>query len=224
MPKLCGTHKLPNTATLAVWGPKGGTGKTTTAVTLARLWRKQKPVVVDLDEQQAVSYFATVLRPGTITDRIPQEHKTPAIIDCPDVFEVAKPALQQASLIIVPVQCEMLAFAAFVQWYDRLRESGYTLPVKVLLTMYQASGVFKDAARRVRDDLYEEFPGVAFETIIPQAPIIKVASNQGRTVLDFAPEHRVARLYQQLGKEIEVWHEPSQPPHATRAASPKAKA
>lgn len=206
--------------TLAVWSPKGGVGKTTTAVTLARWLRRRKPLLVDLDEQQATAYFSGVLRGVEFTDRLPSVMPPLSILDCPDVFDVARPALSVATLIIVPVACKMLAYAAWVQFYDQLQTSGVNLPIRVLLTMYQTSGAERETAREVRDCMRRDFSDVVFNTVIPQTPLIAVASSRGRTILDEAPDHRTTQLYHQLTEEIVSCHKKLPPD--TRAASQKA--
>ncbi len=192
---------------IALIGAKGGTGKTTTVVTLARLWRAQRPLLLDMDTQAATQNFARVLKPCRVVASQPSEaaylldhaQETLILVDCPPDLERSRPALSRCDLAIVPTQTEFLALRGNDAAIRQLQTEYSNLRVCVLLTMFVPSMV---SHRNVRDAAREEYGAQVFNTIIHKNNAVALASEDGKTVFDVSPDGLTARQYEKLAKEI----------------------
>lgn len=195
---------------LAILSSKGGVGKTTTVVHLARLWSERRPIVIDIDDQGAVENFASHLPGATVRRCEPDAVESalrggktrPVLIDCPASVPASHRALSVATAVIVPVQARFLSLRGSLQIVDMLRELYPRLPRKVLLTMMSAN---QSIARDVRDTVRQEFAGEAFKTIIHTHGAFDAASEAGQTVFDWAPDSNAAKQYARVGQEIDQW-------------------
>jgi len=122
---------------LSLWSPKGGAGKTTTALHLAGAYaaRGFKVVVVDLDPQRSalsVQEFATTPLPFEIVAGWPKspEGIEVMIADCPPGFSEAP----ETGTVIMPFQPSPLDMASAYRAIETLR-SNRNLRILRVLTM-----------------------------------------------------------------------------------------
>lgn len=190
---------------ITVLSGKGGTAKTTTVVTLARLWHTQRPLILDTDRQQGVSKYrlkgVTVLpaEPKNVAETLAamlRGESRLVFIDCPPDAQESRQAIKSADLIIVPAPPEPADLDAARTLIAALKGR----PARLLFTKYAAT---------YRDDVNElsrKYPKAVFNTRINRARPVADAYKQGLTILDTAPESLPARQYRKLGMEIEsLW-------------------
>lgn len=192
--------------TITVVSSKGGVGKSTTAVTVARLLAegtRVKPLLLDIDEQAATEAFklrrVEVLRCGDMQTRrhIQTAGARPVIIDCPPSLEKSKTAIALSTLVIVPAPCDFLSFRGSLSALDELQDAG--VDARLLLTMYDPADTKHQENRR---DVQAELSDSVFKTVIFRRRAVAHAVDAGQTIVDFAPESAAARQYRALVEEI----------------------
>jgi chromosome partitioning protein len=130
------------------------------------------------------------------------------LLDCPPhVGILLVNALIAATLVVVPIQTDFLAFYGLRLLFDTMRTLNRVMPkpirYKALATMYDQR--YK-ACRRVLKLIREKLPERTFETIIHADTRFREASGRGRIIYDVDPESRGALEYLALGREI-IAHE-----------------
>lgn len=186
---------------IAVCSSKGGTGKTTTVATLARLRARQRPVILDTDLIQSISSFK--LKGVKVVDCEPEcvtlclaRVKSPMIlIDCRPGVAVNSEAIRAADLVILPTSPEPLELAATLEMLPELEGR----PARILFNRYSAT------YRRYANAASRELGEQVFTTRINRNTAVALAAGQGLTILDTAPDSVPARQYKELGDEINQW-------------------
>jgi len=124
------------------------------------------------------------------------------IIDTPADFNILTlNALFAAKEIIVPIQCEFLAWQAahrlvsLLQARNKLRDK----KISALLTMY---GWRSRLSRAIAKKTRNEFPGYVFNAVIPRAAILAQSQETKEPILKSVPNSRAARAYRQLAEEL----------------------
>lgn len=186
---------------------KGGIGKTTAVVTLAQLWREQNPLIIDTDEQHATGIFELngieriETTPQAAESFLSVAQGRLVLVDCPGLIGVSAPILQAAHAVLLPVQCELLALDATNQAIQAIRQEYSPLRLRGFLTMNK-----QDAhSRQVRDEARALWPNGLFESVIPFRRAVSLASLEGQTVMDYAPQSDAAKQYKKLAGEIQQW-------------------
>jgi chromosome partitioning protein len=124
------------------------------------------------------------------------------IIDTAPVFDILMlNALFASEYLIIPVQCEYLAFRSAQELVSRvslIKELSLQEP-KFLLTMY----VWRSRlSRSVSKIARKEFGEQVLSTVIPKASILAEEEQRKDPVLKSFPNSRPARVFRQLAEEI----------------------
>jgi len=191
---------------IAVATNKGGCAKSTTVVTLARIWRDRQPLIVDTDAQNATRLFSDVetiaVRPGDAATIIRAARNDLILIDCPAHLELSAPVLAQADAILMPIECDILALNASVRAFAELARYYPETPSRAFLSRYNAQD---KANREARDWARNEWGETLLKTAIHFRRAFSQAAAAGQTIIDFAPGSLPARQYENLAMEIKLW-------------------
>jgi len=127
------------------------------------------------------------------------------LIDCPPTLGILTTnALVAADMVIVPVQCEYLAFRALAQLLTIVenvrKKANGDLQLKILRTMYDPR---TSHAREVFDELQTTWPNEILRTCIKRTVKFADASVGGSSILQYASESEAAESYRTLGKELD---------------------
>lgn len=126
------------------------------------------------------------------------------LIDCPpSLGHLTQMALNGASEILIPIQCEYFAMEGVVQMVEivgevmREKELAFT---GILMTMVDHRlEVTYEIDHQVRDFFGEE---IVFKTVIPRDVALNEAPSHGLSIIDYAPRSRGARAYVELCMEV----------------------
>ena len=126
------------------------------------------------------------------------------LLDCPPTLGILTTnALVAAETVIVPVQCEYLAFRALAQLFkivEKVRTNANAdLALKILRTMYDPR---TSHAREVFDELATTWPGEVLQTFIKRTVKFADATVGGNSILQFASESEAAGSYRTLCREL----------------------
>jgi chromosome partitioning protein len=127
------------------------------------------------------------------------------LIDCPPSLGLLTiNGLVAAERVVIPVQCEYYALEGLNQLLKTIElvRAGINPDLQVLgvvLTMYDKRN---QLARQVVNEVYKNFPGRVFESIIPRTVSLAEAPSFGKTILQFDPNSKAARAYRQLADEV----------------------
>ncbi len=127
------------------------------------------------------------------------------LIDCPPSLGLLTiNGLTAAERVIIPVQCEYYALEGLSQLLNTIElvKSGLNPDLQVMgvvLTMYDKRN---QLARQVVNEVFKNFPGRVFESLIPRTISLAEAPSYGKTILQFDPSSKAAKAYRQLAEEI----------------------
>lgn len=130
------------------------------------------------------------------------------LLDCPPSLGViVDNALFAANSVLIPVECEYLAYDALTQMVSKINQvqsiqnqGGKVLTIEgVLLTKLDNRNVF---GYKIVDKVRELFPTKTFKTIISRSSHLQDAPMQGKPVLKTAYHSKSSREYRELAKEI----------------------
>lgn len=199
---------------IAVWNEKGGVGKTTTVVTLARLWREYSPLIIDADPQVNTQMYLRALQGADgqgatihamhgarVGAALEETRAARVLVDCPPEAMTADAIMPHVDCVIVPCACEFAPMRAAVKSLESLKRRHPQLRARLLLTLFSPLPI----SRRVRDDLRAEYGSGIFDTVIARNRAVLDSSALGATVFDLDEEKQTARQYRALGKEIDAW-------------------
>ena len=127
------------------------------------------------------------------------------LIDCPPSlgFYTAN-AFYAADEVLVPLQCEFLAYDALDQLFEVIQlvqEQRDGLPrIKgIILTMYDRR---ISLTREVEGAARERFGDLVFQTVIPRNVSVSEAAIGGKPVAQYKPNSSGALAYKALAKEV----------------------
>ncbi|MDD5658502.1 MAG: AAA family ATPase [Actinomycetota bacterium] len=125
-------------------------------------------------------------------------------IDCPPSLGLLTiNAFTTAKDIIIPIQCGYFALEGVVQLLNTIDLVKRSLNTKLevegmFITLYSrsklADGIVSDARNHFKDKLYD--------TIIPKNVRLDESASYGKPILDFEPNAKGAKAYDELTKEI----------------------
>lgn len=130
------------------------------------------------------------------------------LIDCPPSLGMSSDnALYAADSVLIPVECEFLAYDALTQMVNKINkvqaiqnQKGKMLTIEgVLLTKLDNRNII---GYKIADKVRELFPTKTFKTIISRSAHLQDAPMQGKPVLKTAYHSRSSREYRQLANEI----------------------
>jgi chromosome partitioning protein len=138
------------------------------------------------------------------------------LIDCPPTLGILTTnALVAADMVLVPVQCEYLAFRALAQLLkivDNIRKKANpAVQLTILRTMYDPR---TSHAREVFDELHTTWPTEVLQTFIKRTVKFADASVGGSSIFQYAGASEAAQSYRSLceelthGQETPVNHRP----------------
>ena len=183
---------------IALVGNKGGAGKTTLCINLARaLAERDSTIVLDADPQRSSLNWHSiaegdsafpVLAASENVAAVADDHAARAnylVIDCPPSVhsQQTTEALAQADLALIPVQPSPLDLWASVQIeteIDRARQSNPDLQALLVINQLEP----RTRLSRLMRDALAELSLPAAETAIRRRMIYRNAVIQGRSVLD----------------------------------------
>lgn len=127
------------------------------------------------------------------------------LIDCPPSLGLLTiNALTAAEELIIPVQCEYYALEGLGQLLKtvHLVKQGLNPDLQVmgvLLTMYDKRNQLN---RHVLNEVYKNFPGRVFDSVISRTIDLAEAPSYGKAVLQFNPSSKAANEYRRLAEEV----------------------
>ncbi|MDR1960544.1 MAG: ParA family protein [Planctomycetaceae bacterium] len=127
------------------------------------------------------------------------------LFDCPpSMGQLTQMALECATDVLMPIQCEYFAMEGLVQMIEVIgkvmQERQWKLEFGgIVLTMVDHS---LELAGEVESEVREFFGEIVFESVIPRDAAVSEAPSHGLSVLDYAPRSRGTRAYLELCMEV----------------------
>ena len=130
------------------------------------------------------------------------------LLDCPpSIGLVVDNALYASDSVIIPVECDFLAYDALTQMVNKInqmqkikKENNLKLTIEgVLLTKLDNRNLF---GYKIMEKVKDMFPTKTFKTIINRSSHLQEAPMYGKSVLEFAFNSRGSKEYRELAKEI----------------------
>ncbi len=130
------------------------------------------------------------------------------LLDCPPSLGlVVDNALYASDSVIIPVECDYLAYDALTQMVNKINQmqklkkvNNLNLTIEgVLLTKLDNRNLF---GYKIMEKVKETFPAKTFHTIINRSSHLQEAPMHGKSVLEFAFNSRGSKEYRELAKEI----------------------
>jgi chromosome partitioning protein len=126
------------------------------------------------------------------------------LLDCPPTLGILTTnALVAAQTVIVPVQCEYLAFRALAQLLkivENVRKNANAdLALKILRTMYDPR---TSHAREVFDELANTWPEEVLQSFIKRTVKFADSTVGGSSILEYATESEAAESYRNVCREL----------------------
>jgi chromosome partitioning protein len=128
------------------------------------------------------------------------------IIDCPPSLGLLTVnALAAADQVIIPIQCEYLAMRGLSLLLDTIEKVKARLNrdlrvAGILPTMFDSRTVH---ANEVLQELHRAFPGLVYPHPIKHTVRVKESPAAGLSILEYDPDHDVAKAYLALAKEVD---------------------
>ncbi len=126
-------------------------------------------------------------------------------IDCPpSLGQLTQTALETATEVLMPIQCEYFAMEGLTQMIHVIRRVMQAPKSRlefggILLTMYDAT---LELTAEVDNEVREFFGDIVFETVVPRDVAVAESPSHAAAVLDYAPGSRGARAYVELCMEL----------------------
>jgi chromosome partitioning protein len=127
------------------------------------------------------------------------------VIDCaPSLGLLTRNALNAATSVLIPIQCEYYAIEGLARILGVVEEvrraSSSSLKVDgILLTMFDPG---LELSHEVVSEVRTYFPDEVYETIIPRDVALSEASSHGRAVFEHAPRGPGSVAYLELAREV----------------------
>lgn len=127
------------------------------------------------------------------------------LIDCPPSLGLLTVnALTAGDYVIIPVQSEYYALEGLGQLLNAINliKEGLNPDLQVLgvlLTMYDKRNQLN---RHVLNEIYKNFPGRVFDTVISRTIDLAEAPSYGKSIMQFNPNSKAAQEYRRLAEEI----------------------
>lgn len=128
------------------------------------------------------------------------------LIDCPPSLGLLTVnALAAADRVIIPLQCEFLATRGLTLLMRTLNKVQSRLNrdlriAGILPTMFDGRTTH---ANEILGELRESFPGQVFDVVIKDSVRVKESPAAGISILDYDPQHDVARAFTRLAAEVD---------------------
>jgi chromosome partitioning protein len=202
--------------TIAVLNQKGGTGKTTISVHLARNLQIEghNVLLVDSDPQGTARDWAAAREEQPLTvvgiDRPTLDRDTKnlgvrdfIIIDgAPQLSEMATSAIKAANLVLIPVQPSPYDLWATAELVDKVKQR-IEITDGSLKAAFIVSRVI--VGTKIGKEIFEilaQYELPVLNSTIAQRVIFPISATKGWTVLDFEPKSQAAQEVRALTSEI----------------------
>lgn len=221
---------------LSITGAKGGTGKSSVAVTLAAelSGMGHRVALRDLDPQASATLALgcapasnplrgdpvelapnaggfTLYPGGRMLAKASREDvaralmdavKDPGllVLDCPPALGGATlEAVARASVALVPVEPSPIGLPGLLDILGILKGREGGTVARAVFTRVQGR---RTLTRQIREKLAEEFPGLFYDSEIPEDVRAAEAPSHGQPVTLYAPRSRAADAYRSLAREV----------------------
>jgi chromosome partitioning protein len=127
------------------------------------------------------------------------------VIDCPPSLGLlTRNALNAATSVLIPIQCEYYAMEGLTRILGVVEEvrrtsNGVLKVGGILLTMFDPG---LDLSHEVVSEVQDYFPQQVYGTIIPRDVAVSEASSHGQSVLEYAPRSTGSLAYLELAREV----------------------
>jgi chromosome partitioning protein len=202
--------------TIAVLNQKGGTGKTTISVHLARNLQVEghNVLLVDSDPQGTARDWAAAREEQPLTvvgiDRPTLDRDTKnlgardfIIIDgAPQLSEMATSAIKAANLVLIPVQPSPYDLWATAELVDKVKQR-IEITDGALKAAFIVSRVI--VGTKIGKEIFEilvQYKLPVLNSTIAQRVIFPISATKGWTVLDFEPKSQAAQEIRALTSEV----------------------
>jgi chromosome partitioning protein len=202
--------------TIAVLNQKGGTGKTTISVHLARALQLQNydVLLVDSDPQGTARDWAAAREEQPLTvvgvDRPTLDRDVKklgprdfVIIDgAPQLSEMATSAIKAANLVLIPVQPSPYDLWATSDLVDKVKQrieitDGAMKAAFIVSRVIVGTNIGKEIF-----EILAEYQLPVLKSTIAQRVIFPTSATKGKTVLDFEPTSQAAKEIEALTMEV----------------------
>jgi chromosome partitioning protein len=139
-----------------------------------------------------------------IIDHLPSDYDFVFIDTPPSLGLLTINSLVASDEVLIPIQAEYYALEGLGQLLNTLNliKENLNQKLKILgavITMYDERAKL---SREVLEELYKNFPGRIFRTVIPRSVKLAEAPSFGKSILEYAPNSKGARAYQRLAIEF----------------------
>jgi chromosome partitioning protein len=127
------------------------------------------------------------------------------IIDCPPSLGlISGNALTASDEVIIPVDGSTYGMGALVDTLRvvKLIQGNVNPDLRVLGLVLNNVDLGTAYDRTVLDVLRQQYPGLVFDTVIPNSPESDLSAQMGQPVVRYAPQSWMAKAYRQLIQEI----------------------
>lgn len=127
------------------------------------------------------------------------------LIDCPPSLGLLTVnALNAANSVIIPIQCEFYALEGVTQLLNTIEivrsNLNPLLAIEgIIMTMFDSR---TRLSRQVVEEVYSNFGGLLYETLIPRSVKLAESPSYGKPVLAYDKNSRSAEVYVNLAREV----------------------
>ena len=155
-------------------------------------------------EVELVSQIARENKLRTALDKLRDDYDY-ILIDCPPSLGLLTVnALNAANSVIIPIQCEFYALEGVTQLLNTIEivrnNLNPLLAIEgIIMTMFDSR---TRLSRQVVEEVYSNFGGLLYETLIPRSVKLAESPSYGKPVLAYDKNSRSAEVYVNLAREV----------------------
>lgn len=155
-------------------------------------------------EVELVSQIARENKLRAALDKVRDDYDY-ILIDCPPSLGLLTVnALNAANSVLIPIQCEFYALEGVAQLFntiDIVRSNlNPLLAIEgIVMTMFDSR---TRLSRQVVEEVYSNFGGLLYETLIPRSVRLSEAPSFGKPIIAYEKTSRSAEVYLNLAREV----------------------